>query len=172
MATLRENAETVLNQARIFKAVIAIAEVIGSVDKVEQLIGEANARLKAKQDEEALLDGRMADAAAKLKAAQDKVSKAKAKAAELAGDAQAAHDATVKQANEASAEILKDAKGKAGEIIAAANKSRMEAEELVRAKQAELTTINGRVDAGLIELAAITEQIETARATIKQMIGG
>jgi hypothetical protein len=52
MSTLRENVETFLNHARAMRAAIAIAEEIQSVEKIEQLIGEANARLAKVQNRE------------------------------------------------------------------------------------------------------------------------
>jgi outer membrane protein TolC len=45
MNTLRENVETFLNLSRGLKAAIAVAEEIQSIDRLEQMIGEAHARL-------------------------------------------------------------------------------------------------------------------------------
>lgn len=169
MTTLRENVETVLNHARVLKAVIAMAEEIDSAEKLEVLVNEAKHRLKATQDE---LDAKVESANASLKAIQKKISDAEARGKKLQEEREAEVADMIAKAEVAAEAILATAREEASSMTGAAEKARSEAEAAVRAGQAELTAINQKVDAAVAELQTTEAKIEAARAAIKQMMGG
>lgn len=59
MSELRDAVNKVQNLGGLFKAVMIIADEVNKVDKIEQLTGEVNVRLVAKQAEERDIDARL-----------------------------------------------------------------------------------------------------------------
>lgn len=172
MSISREDIDTIINQGRVFKAIIAVAEEIKSVEQIDQLTGEANARLSAKQDELAALDKKLATARAAVDNAQAKASAAKDTADNAVEAARLAVQAATDEAKANAAAIVEAAKTEAAAIRADAAKTKSDAAAAAKDAQAKVIELNEQAAAAAEELVDTNRKLDTVRATIKQMMGG
>ena len=171
MMDLKEAIGVVKNQARSFEAVQVIAEAIDNAAKIDQLTGEANARLSAAQaelDKIAKKANAERSAADKVLAAiADEVAAAKATAAQAKANAKT--EETKAQAKVS--DILASAEAKAADILSKAKSDRDALVSEIGALKADKLACDKDAKAAAGELSELTAKIEAAKAAVKKMIG-
>jgi cell division septum initiation protein DivIVA len=152
-------------------AIFRIADALDNVEAINNLTGEANARLAAAQGE--------FDKQAKAQAKE--LDASKADRSRIHQDTATARN-DLEMAKTAAKDILGAAREKADKIILAANekskaiaeeseRSRVDIEALVTDKVNNLSRLNSDVAAKETELAAVEAKIGAARDKIKRMMG-
>lgn len=171
MSVTQTEFQALKTHGKALKAIFAIADEFDSVEQINQLTGEANARLasvKAEYEAEAAGFAKAFDAAnadllrvqkAVLSASADNDA-ARTSAREVMAEGNAKADIIIAAANE-----------KAASIKAQAEATRAEIEAVTSEKIARLDALNADIAAKTEEAAAVESRIEAARAKIKRMMG-
>lgn len=168
MSELRDAVNKVQNLGGLFKAVMIIADEVNKVDKIEQLTGEVNVRLVAKQAEERDIDARLVAGNGSLASLHKALSDTEK---DIAAAKKEAKD-TISTANEKAKGLIADATGKAAGIVADAEQQKTAIDGQVSDKNKKLAAVEKTISTRSDELAALEKQIQDARDIIKQMVGG
>ena len=172
MSDLKDAVAKVKNLGGLFKAVMVIADEVDKVEKLDQLAGEANARIaSAKDDHEKLIK-----AISKEKAASESaLASIKGELATAQSDAESARSeakAILSKAKDDAAELISVAKDKAKALIASAEAKVAEADRDAKAIVDGGLDTEKALESKRAELSDIESRIEKARETIKKMVGG
>lgn len=174
MADLGKAAESVLEFAERFRAIIDLAEALKGNASIEQAIAERKAALAAATAEHeqmlADLDRTRASIAAAVAEGNDAL---KAHGVEMRRLEAATRDeakATVENARESAAEIVAEAQQNADRRLAAAKKEvSAAAEELARARS-ELAGVESEISSARAELEEITAKMSELRRAAQSVL--
>lgn len=176
MATMQEGIEAIEKLTRQYEALKVLADAAREMAGIEQAIRERRAAV-------ASLDATIGARGLALADAEREVEGARARAADLLKDAELGSDEvrsrTGAEVNSMLAEarrqadlMREDAEGRARDIKDAAEQEAENARADAKAQALIRDAAVAELDAAREELVTIKDQIETARATLRQMLGG
>ena len=157
MANLNEAIEAVRNQARVFQAVIDLAESLGEVQNVEQAIAEANVRLTKLRRE--------------TDVAQTELSDAKAKAKQIVATAESKASKTITDAEISAAAIKRDLSVHVSEQNAFIDNKYEAMYAMTSDSEAKAQAMNAEIAGKSKELEDIEAKIARATAKMKELLG-
>lgn len=168
---LRTIVENVQRHAKQWQSVIDLANAVDKVNKLDQLCKEADARLKAKRDEEAAQAKRLDAVNVDLAKATDALAQARADAADVADLAKRDAADKAKAAQDEADRIIRDAKAAAEHIAKDSEAAQIAAQKQIDAANAQLASVNDAIAQAEREHESVLAATEKARAAIKAFVG-
>lgn len=162
---------SVQSVARTFRAVIALADAVDDVTKLDQLSTEAQQRLEAKKAEEATLTASLGDLVGRIDEAQLAVAQQKDLARKVKDDAEATAREAKRAAASEAAEIVRLATVQADTLRGGLDAEAQTLREQIRTLAEEKVAADNAVAEAKGTLAALEAQIAEARATIAKLLG-
>lgn len=156
--------ESVRKNARVFQAIIDIADAMEGISSLEQAAKEANARLVSVREEEASIAGSVASLSADIKALTSKKADHLTRIDIMLADANAQSAQTIEDAKTYAKALSQKAGAKAESIIADANVRASEIDAATTAAKQVLADTLAAIENASKEKGTLQKAIDNLRA--------